>query len=98
MAKYFAYEAEMPTGEFRKFAFRESLSFESLLFACHDTTTAAPARTISAVFKYRCSEQETIVKLDDVEIVQFLLLGNRRIVSLHKSSPVKFASLYMRRI
>jgi len=68
----------MPAGEFRESAFRRNLGSE-LLFACHDTT-AAGARTISAVLKYRCSEQETIARLNDVEIVQFAL----EIVALYR--------------
>lgn len=44
MAKYFAYEAEMPAGGFRESAFRENFSSELLLFACRTIQRQPPGQ------------------------------------------------------
>lgn len=64
----------MPAGEFRESAASRKSRLRTAAVRMpryNDSRARAPARTISAVLKYRCSEQETIAGLNDVEIVQF---------------------------
>lgn len=58
MAEYFAYEAEMPAGEFREsmFSRKSRLRTAAVRMPRHNSGLAS-TRTISAVLKYRCNEQ-----------------------------------------